>query len=282
MSELQRLRSLRAQPQLIEHRAKTRDKIKRSETVRIKPGTLEEKLFQAGIFLPRGVFLIIVGAIATLLAYVGHFLGVLLGVFLFAATAFYFFTIYLDEKSAKRRNKIIPHLPAFIDGLASALGTGFNLEAAVMQATESVPMGLLRVELDRVVNALKSGLSLEESFLSLRRRVSGREVISLGVSVVLFHDLGGRMLEPFRRLAEKVREQQLVISKAQRDLVQIRLAFNIILFLSVIIPLVLVAMQPSYMNIALGDWLGRILCQLSIIVQVSALLFFKRTMTFRL
>ncbi len=281
VKELDRLKTMRPERNIIEHKARSKERTNKFEFKQIKVGSLDERLFQAGIVVPKSIFLLVTTAISLFAGYIGFFLGAILGVFAFGATEFYCLTIYLDERAAKRRNKVLPHLPGFIDGLASALGTGFNLEAAVIQATESVPLGILRAELDRVVSGIKSGLPLDQAMLTLKRRVAGKEVLALGVSVVLFHDLGGRMLEPFRRLAEKVREQQTVVSKANRDLVQVRLAFNIILFLSVVAPAALMAVKPDYLYLALSDSFGRLLIQIAVIMQLVALLFFKRTMTFR-
>ena len=107
----------------------------------------------------------------------------------------------------------MPLLPAFIDGLATALSTGFNLEGAVAQASEGVPQGLLRDELQTINQAISNGVPLTEAFSSLKQRICGNEVTSLAVALTLFAGMGGRVLEPFHRLGDKIREQQKIAEK---------------------------------------------------------------------
>ena len=163
-------------------------------------------LIRAGVKISPLVY----GAAATLASvfagYIGLSLGIVLCLFITCACAQYLFIGYLEERALKRRKQVIPHLAPFIDGLASALSTGFNLEGAVVQAAQGVPPGLLRTELNRVVNALNQGLTIKEAVGVLRDQISGREVTSLVVSLGLFSTMGGHVLEPFRRLARKIRQ----------------------------------------------------------------------------
>jgi len=280
MRESRRLQALRL-GQEDQAAAPRKKKVTRLEFSTVKPGSLDERLLQAGILIRKEVYFAAVFLFATGAAYIASVLGLVLGLFVFASAWYYALTLYLEARAGKRRQKIVPQLPAFIDGLASALSTGFNLEGAVMQATQSVPVGLLRAELDRVVNGLELGLPIDDAFGSIKRRVAGKEIISLSVAIVLFAEMGGRLLEPFRRLAQKIRDQQLVVAKAQRDLVQIRQAFNILLFLSFAAPGALLLLQPDYLDMALKDWTGRLIVQVALIMQIMALLAFKKLTTLR-
>ena len=93
--------------------------------------------------------------------------------------------------------------------------------------------------------------------------------------------MGGRLLEPFERLAQKIREQQRAIERASRDLVQIKQAFIILGLLSVAAPVALLVVHPDYLQLAFGDPLGRLLLQAAIIVELGALLLFRKITVFR-
>ena len=94
--------------------------------------------------------------------------------------------------------------------------------------------------------------------------------------------MGGTVLEPFRRLAQKIRDQQGVVEKAQRDLVQIKAGFFILLLLSVGTPALLMVLQPKYLGKAFSDPMGRIIFQFAVILQIAMVLGFKRMMRLKI
>ena len=234
------------------------------------------KLLQAGILLPTKLYVVIILVASCWMIYLGSFLGAFFGIFLGVAFMHYMFTGYIDNRIYKRGKKIVPHLPPFIDGLASSLSTGFNIQEAIVQATQGVPQGLLRTELDRVSDALEKGFSVKDSMSILRDRIAGREVISIVVSLTLFANMGGHVLEPFRRLARKIREQQAVVDKASRDLVMVKQAFNLIFLLAVLIPGILLLISPGYFTEAFHDSVGRLILQFAAVLILTSLIFFKR------
>ena len=276
MKERQRLDVLKLQSmeERFQKRSKKGKGQQRSGTV--SRGSYEERLLQAGILMPPRIYvgLCIAGGLAA--ACVASMLGSVLAIIAFAALTQHLLFGLVAEKAAKRRTEVIPQLAAFIDGLAAGLGTGFNTEGAIIQATQGVPPGVLREELDRVVSALNRGFSVREAMDVLKSRIEGREVTSLAVSVTLFANMGGRLLEPFRRLAKKIREQQVVVERAGRDLVQVRQAFLIILILSVGTPAFLAIVTPSYLANTLDDTMGRLILQISVGAQIGSVLLFKR------
>lgn len=242
----------------------------------------ERRLSQAGIEMPPRIYCamaLLMGAGGAAVAVnLGWFLALFVGI---ALTHFVMFG-YLDDRATKRKNKIVPQLAPFIDGLASALSTGFNLEGALAQAAQGVPPGLLRDELERMVKALNTGFTVKESVTILKERISGREIIALVVALNLFASLGGTVLEPFRRLARKIREQQTVVERAGRDLVMVKQAFYLIFLLALGAPGVLMLVQPTYLSDALSDALGRFILQIGMALILTALLGFRKITNLRL
>jgi Flp pilus assembly protein TadB len=276
MRERERLIALRQQSAPIpgEEGGKKKRKDKSHELAAKTP--FARKLLQAGIETPPRIY---VGAV--LLSGIGVFwLGMLLGM-LFALVLSlvyvqFMLSGYLDERAQKRKAKMIPQLAPFIDAIASALSSGFNIEAALMTSAESIPEGVLRSELDKVSAALGRGFSVRESMAILRDRMAGREVTSLSVALGLFSSMGGSVLEPFRRLARKLREQQSVAERANRDLVMVKQAFYILFFLCISAPGLLMLIRPGYMAQAFNDSLGRLVLQIGAILVVLAYVLFKK------
>ncbi|MCB9029533.1 MAG: type II secretion system F family protein [Deltaproteobacteria bacterium] len=242
----------------------------------ITPGSYDEKLAQAGIELPQNIYIATVVTISLFVGFLGLQLGLVLGIYSFVLVTYFLLFPYLDEKADKRRRMILPQIPSYIDGLMAALGSGSSLEAALAHGTQAVPDGLLRQELETACNSLKSGMTIEEAFEGVRVSIQGREVISLIAALSLFSNMGGRMLEPFQRLAQKIREQQHAVEKATRDLVQVRQAFIILSGLSILAPLLIMIIQPDYLVEAYEDALGRIVLQIAIIMEITALFVYRK------
>lgn len=281
MRERDRLQLLKA-TSLTEDVFDGKKKVRKHRAVLVAKGSFDERLLQAGIELPGQVYLFLAFVVAVAAGQLGMLLGPLLAVYTFGLTFYYVAHAYIDERMIKRRNIVVPQLPAFIDGLASALGTGFNTEGAIVQAAQGMPPGLLRTELDRVVSALNKGMTINESIALLKQRIEGREIISLCVALNLFSSMGGTMLEPFRRLAAKIRQQQQVVEKAARDLVQVKQAFLIILVLSVGVPGVLGIVEPSFISKSLNDSLGLIIFQGAVMLQLGAIIVFRKWTAIRI
>lgn len=257
-------------------RFEQKKKKKKNKDDFVERGSYAERLLQAGIPLSSGTYLAIVFGLSAWISWCALFLGPVLSLFIFFMGAHYMTFGYIEERAFKRKRKVIPHLPGFIDSIASALGTGFNIEGAIIQAAQAVPPGILSTELQRVEAALNRGFSVQEAMSILKQRISGKEITSLAVALGLFSSLGGSMLEPFRRLARKIREQQQVVEKANRDLVQVKQAFSVILLLSLGSPVVLSLLKPDYLSNAFADPLGRFILQFAVILQIISLIAFKK------
>ncbi|MCB0309738.1 MAG: type II secretion system F family protein [Bdellovibrionales bacterium] len=234
------------------------------------------KLLQAGFEIEPRKYLAICGSVSLLVGYLASYLGIIIALTLTAMLYYYLAIGLLDDRAERRKRKVVPQLAPFLDSLTSGLGTGLNLEAAIVQATASMPPGILRTELDKVAAAIEIGFPVRDALNVLRDRVTGKEVTSLVVSLSLFSSMGGYVLEPFKRLARKIREQQQVAERAARDLVMVKQAFYTVFLLALSVPVFLVIAQPSYLAQAFNDGLGKILLQVGQVLILMALVLFKR------
>jgi len=277
MEESKRLELLRAMPYLVDEHAHSKRLFKwKLDLNAIVQGSFEEKLAQAGINVPKEVYFGAVLIIAMLCGYLGALVGKFLALFSAALVAYYLITCLPLELSQRRRRKMVPQLPSFLDALIASLSTGYSIDAALLQGAQAMTKGVLHDEFEHAVNLLKSGMSIDESFKRLRQRVTGREVISIVTAIDLFTSMGGRMLDPFERLGKKIREQERALERAYRDLVQIKQAFIIIGGLSIVAPVAVYLMQPGYMESAFDDPFGAVLMQVSIMIELTCIFVFRR------
>jgi Flp pilus assembly protein TadB len=283
MREAQRMRHLKAATaeELVEK--KKRDKDTKRLRKAVRGGTYAERLQQAGLYVPPVVWVSTVLCVSVLMAIgLTNAIGPLVGFAVAPCFGYYYLSTYLTARAEKRRRQGVPLLPGFLDTLSASLGTGYNMEVAVEHATNSLPEGMLKTEFTRVVRMMNKGMMMNEALEYMVRRISGQEIVSIVITIRLFADMGGRGLEPFRRLGYKMREQQSVLERAGRDLVGTKQAFYVIFSLSICAPIFLLASQPSYILAAFEhEWIKYIM-QGAIVVQVMCFMLFKRFTTLRI
>lgn len=245
-------------------------------------GSYAERLQQAGLHVPVLVYVpAILGGGAFLTLVLWKAIGPLVGACIGPCFVFYYLTTHLTAKAEKRRRGVVPHLPGFLDTLGASLATGYNMDTAVLHATNSLPDGILKTEFKKVCRLTQKGFTLDEALDFALRRISGQEIVSVVVTIRLFADMGGRGLEPFKRLGYKMREQQAVLERAGRDLVGTKQAFYVIFGLSVAAPIFLLVSEREYIIAAFQHPWITYLMQSSIVIQVVSLMLFRRITTLR-
>ncbi len=282
MRESLRLRQLKLRSADDAKEKKVKAKAKKKLRSKVRRGSYAEKLQQAGIPLPPIIWIVVVSAISVFLGVTTtKSVGPLVGGTVTICIALFLLTTYLTARAEKRRSKVVPQLPGFIDTLAASLSTGYSMETSVEHAAAALPEGVLKREFRSVVRMLSKGLTLDEALDHITTKIAGQEVVSVCITIRLFYGLGGRVVSPFKRLGGKMREQQAVIERANRDLSGPKNGFYVILALAVIVPAILSVVSPEYMQKAFEHEVIKYVIQGAMMVQLVCLLIFKRMTTLR-
>jgi len=281
MKESVRLKLLRRNPTLktrkpIKKKKKKRETVKLGERT-VARGSYDERLLQGGINLPSSVYVTLVILLsAAVLMVLTNSIGLLVGICAGPCFAYYMFVQFPNARSYKRRREAIPQLPAFVDTLGASLGTGYTMEDAFKHAAVSLPNGVLKKEMQRAVKMLEKNLPIHEALDYLLGKISGREIISLVITIKLFSDMGGRVLTPFQRLGYKIRDQQVILERASRDLVGVKQAFYVIFGLAMFVPASLLVSDPQYILSALEHDTVKWVVQGAVVVQLVCFMLFKQ------
>jgi len=261
---------------------KQKEKESRRQRALAARGSYAEALQQAGVKFPPLLWVAgTLGIAFFLMTGLTKTIGPVVGLPVACCFVYYFLNTHLTAKAEKRRRQVVPQLPGFIDTLAASLATGYNMEAALEHATNSLPEGMMKKEFTHIVQMVNKNIPLDEAFNFLLRRISGQEMVSLVITIRLFHGMGGRVLTPFKRLGYKMREQQTVLERASRDLVGTKQAFNIIFFLSLTAPVFLLVSEPGYIMEAFKHPIIKYVMQICMVIQVHCFITFKRFTTLR-
>jgi Flp pilus assembly protein TadB len=245
------------------------------------PGDYAKRLHQAGIAIPPEAWVGLVltasfFAAVVLIRFAGLLEGIVLGPFL----AVYFLSTYLTVRAEKRRAKVLPHLPTFVDVLSASLQNGGTIEHSVKHAAQTLPDGVLKKEFNKVEQMLSQHLPLSEALSHVSNAIYGQEIILLVTSIRLFGDSLKVTLAPFERLAVRLREQQAVLDHTERMLLFPKLMFVLLLGLCLAAPAVLALLKPHYLYSAFSDIRVKYIMQGAVAVQVICLLLLKKMAIF--
>jgi Flp pilus assembly protein TadB len=244
-------------------------------------GGYAKRLRQAGIAVPPEAWCVLVLtasflAAVTLIRFAGLLEGLVLGPFF----AVYFLSTYPAARAEKRRAKVLPHLPAFVDALSASLQNGSTIEDSIKHAADTLPDGVLKKEFNRVGQMLAQHLPLPEALSYVSNAVCGQEIVLLVTSIRLFGDSLKVSLAPFERLAARLREQQTVLDHTERMLLFPKLAFVLLLGLCLAAPAVLALLKPHYLYPAFSDAQVKYTMQAAVAVQVICLLVLRKMAVF--
>jgi tight adherence protein C len=131
-------------------------------------------------------------------------LGVLLGALLGALYP----VLWIAEKRARRRRRIIKDLSTYLDFITLSVEAGLNLTGALSQAAEKGPQGPLGQELARLLRDLRAGLPRADALRRLAERIDLPQISSLVGALVQADRIGASLGPTLRAQAAQRRDER--------------------------------------------------------------------------
>jgi len=173
-----------------------------------KTGALQARLIEGGWynvsptgFSIRGLSGLLFGICAgVLLTVIYHNTAIaIIGVFI-ALIAWRYPKIALDRAIKSRKASIARALPDFLDMLSSTVQAGLALNAAIIQATETV-VGPLKSEMESTLAEIRLGRPRAEALKSLSERVNEPQITVMVTAIVQSDQLGSSVSAMLKELA---------------------------------------------------------------------------------
>lgn len=175
----------------------------------------------------------------------------------------------------KRREKFKTQLPDVLGILSSSLKAGLSLSQAIEVVVEEMPAPASQ-EFAMVMKETKVGLSLEQSFEKLYRRIQMEELNMLAIATLIAKETGGNLAIIFDTLVNTLREKRRVTEQIKTLTLQGRWQGIIMSALPVIFAVFVFKTNPTYLEFMLNSELGRGLLIYAVISEVIGVVMIQR------
>lgn len=210
---------------------------------------LATDLARADLRLTPGEYLMLNFASVVLVALVAFLLfrgNLLLGV-AGAIVGFYLPRFYVRFLQRRRINAFNAQLGDTIILLSNSLRSGYSLLQSMETAAKELaaPMS---VEFARVTREVGLGLTVQEAFANMIRRMPSDDLDLMITAINVQHEVGGNLAEILDTIAHTIRERVRIQGEIRALTAMQRLSGTILTLLPVILGLVLYFMNPAYMQ----------------------------------
>jgi tight adherence protein B len=181
----------------------------------------------------------------------------------------------IKAKESGRRRQFQKQLIDSLMILSSSLKGGLSLIQALEVLVEEMPPPISQ-EFGMVLAENKIGLSLEESFAHLYKRMPLDELNQLITAVLLARETGGNLPAIFNRLVYTMRENYRIIQQIQNLTIQGRLQGIIMCAIPIVFAIVVYTMNPTMFDEMLQSDLGRGLLIYSVFSQLIGMFLIRK------
>lgn len=192
---------------------------------------------------------------------VGGFAGLLLGldraipllptpavILLGVGTGFSIPRVFHDRRRGARRKAARTGLPEALDLLVITMNAGMNFQPALAEVAARLPAGLIKDELGRVTQDLRSGSSLTQAMTDFARRAPSEEVESFCAAVLQSERLGSDVSDTLSGQAEAARVAYEAALDVRIGKLPTTLFFPILILM--LPSLFLIILAPAFANLA--------------------------------
>lgn len=180
--------------------------------------------------------------------------GILLAV---AAAVIGFFAprFYVGMRQRKRLNQFNDQLGDAINQMSNGLRAGYS----VMQALDSVATELpppISTEFRRVVQEMQLGLSMEQAFANMLRRIDSDDLDLMITAINVQREVGGNLADILDTISFTIRERVRIKGEVRTLTAQGRASAYVITFLPIGLMLLLLMLNRSYIMQMFEHWCG--------------------------
>lgn len=242
---------------------------------------LEERMWQAGIYIPVKEMLLIV-----LIGFVG---GLACGRYFFRDVAYsLMFGVggallpfaYIAYRRKRRLAAFLKQLPYALDLIKSSLEAGHSLQRAMQVIVEEFedPLG---TEFRTALEQTRIGLSLSRALQDMLTRVPDKDLRLLVIAVKVQNEVGSSLALIIGRLSDLIRARQRMRMQIRALTAQSRVSGMIVALLPFVVLLLMSLIDPSYPRTLLYQPAGVKMLKLAVAMDIAALILVWRLLVVR-
>jgi len=224
----------------------------------------------------EGPFYLLVILAPVLLGLAGFiFLHNLLGLIVGAVFGFVLPSLATQRLEKMRKRKFQQQLVDTILLLSASLKSGLSILQAIEVVIEEMPAPTNQ-EFKLVLNAIKVGITIEESLERLKERMYSEELNMLITSILVSRETGGDLSRIFERVVNSIRQKTKVSQQLSNLTLQARWQGMIMMALPVVFSFGVYQMNRNYFSIMLNSETGRSLLIYGVISQIVGIVIIRR------
>jgi tight adherence protein B len=186
-----------------------------------------------------------------------------------------FARLAVKRKLERQRSLFAEQLPDNLQVLASALRAGHSLVGALSVVVDDCPEPS-KAEFQRVIADEQLGVSLDEAFGVVVRRMANRDLEQVALVAALQRDTGGNTAEVLDRVTDTVRERFELRRMVKTLTAQGRMSRWVVTALPIGLLLFITAISPAYMRPLYEEPLGRVFLVVAAVMLLAGSLVIKK------
>ncbi|MHA7289882.1 type II secretion system F family protein [Arthrobacter sp. MDT3-24] len=234
-----------------------------------------DALENAGVRMTQAEFLVLVGAGAVVGALVGLIvLGPILAILLFAAAPFIGHVV-LNFRAGKRRNRFDQQLGDTLQLLAGGLRAGHSILRAIDAAAEE-SQAPTSEEMRRVITETSLGRDLLASLTDTAERMKNEDFVWVAQAIQINREVGGNLAEVLDQVNETIRERSEIKGHIKALAAEGKFSAYILIAMPFGIVVMLMGVNPGYMNSMFTHPLGWGMIGLSVVLMTIGSLWMRK------
>jgi len=243
---------------------------------------LESELYMANLMLRADEFIVawvlVTVLIPGLMLFLGAELVAVAGMIVICASG-PIVAVKLIKK--QRLNKLDNQLVDALAVMCGALRAGFSFQKALETIAEEMPDPIAR-EFGRLSREINLGMPMELSFSRLTERTRNRDLEMVLYAVLIQRQVGGNLVEVLDNVAETVRQRLKIKGDIKVLTASGTISGYVIGLLPVVLLLVLMVINPGYMEMFFVTSLGRQMLLAALVLELIGFLAVKRIVAIKM
>jgi tight adherence protein B len=214
-----------------------------------------EELDNAGVRMSQADFVVLVIAGAVVGALIGLVVGGIIGAILLSVLAPFVARLVLKFRAGKRRDKFDDQLGDTLQLLSGGLRAGHSILRAIdAAATESVSP--TSEEMRRVITETSLGRDLQASLNDTAERMRNEDFVWIAQAIQINREVGGNLADVLDQVNDTIRERSEIKGHIKSLAAEGKFSAYILMALPVGIVIMLMIVNPGYMNVMFTNPLG--------------------------
>jgi tight adherence protein B len=189
-----------------------------------------------------------------------------------------FFSVYL--KKNRRMRKFGRQLPDALDLIVRALKAGHAFSSGLRMVADEFddPVG---PEFAKTMDEINFGVGVPEALINLSNRVDCPDIKFFVVSVIIQRETGGNLAEVLEKISHLIRERFKFYGRIRVLASEGKLSAIVLISLPFVICLMLLLVNPGFLEPLYTDPAGRLLIGAAVILMVMGIFIMKRMISIR-